>query len=235
MRGVFGSIGGMTGIPNAPGGRQPETVARRGQRVKKSGSGAVQLCGLVLVLSGLILPFMVLIGFVVIILGAISARAVMCSVCGNGVAPSSRICPTCHAELSAGPPDAGGLVHWMVLLVFVGVLGYGGWRYVRERSGDDAPRRGPLKAGVRSDGSYRDYDFAVLSSDAAGASGYLRDQDGKEEPVFVIDLPDHPIGTIWRGPLYPCGEHTYAETGRKVRQFATKKPTAEAVKAGSSR
>lgn len=75
----------------------------RGYRVRKSGGGAVQLVGLVLCLTGFILPFMFLVGFLVILLGAIPARAVMCSVCGNGVDKSSRLCPTCHATLGDPP------------------------------------------------------------------------------------------------------------------------------------
>lgn len=110
----------MTGIPKAkPRAAVPAQAAatRSGYRIRNSkAASGWQWSGLLLIVFGVLMPFFlglpILVGIALLIVGSIKARGYICGLCGNGVAETSNLCPTCQARLSAEPTLPWG---WMTL------------------------------------------------------------------------------------------------------------------------
>lgn len=80
----------------------PSTAARLSRRVKTGGStlAAVFTAGLGLLFLLIFWPLGAALLILACFVGARHQRAAYCSACGNGVASTSCLCPTCHANLA---------------------------------------------------------------------------------------------------------------------------------------
>lgn len=104
-------------------------TAATGRRVAKGGGGKTVIQFVVVVILslgvGMLFPligglFLVL-GLIALVLGLSRSGAYVCSACGNGVADTSTLCPTCHTRLAAPEPRSGsGLA--VVVLIIAGVV-----------------------------------------------------------------------------------------------------------------
>jgi hypothetical protein len=99
----------------------PETpTAIRKHSTRSSGS---QVLSLILFLIGLaclliIWPLGLLIIIIALLLDGRRIKITTCGACGNEVAPTSTLCPTCHIQLTA-PPLRPQIIKWCIILLIL--------------------------------------------------------------------------------------------------------------------
>ena len=68
--------------------------------------------------------------------------------------------------------------------------------------------------------------FVRTGTNGGAALIYWSQTDSHD--VWIVDVPPL-VNNKWSGIVYPCGEYTYANSGRKVRRYATTMKTALAA------
>ena len=96
-----------------------DITAHRIHSTRSSGSRVINLFIFLLGIGCLLFiwPLGLLIIIVALILDSRHIKIAACGACGNEVAPTSTLCPTCHIQLTA-PPLRPQIIKWCLILLF---------------------------------------------------------------------------------------------------------------------
>lgn len=70
----------------------------------------------------------------------------------------------------------------------------------------------------------------IMSSGPYGTAGLIGSEiEPVQTPAVVADLLGRQKDETWHGIVYPCGTHTFTDSGRTVPRFAISVETAEVL------